>query len=138
LKLTLFTNRYGTIKKEAEDKEKELKSIKVSREKERSNFHKMLNRLKEQVKEVNLFEEELELIKESNVKLKLELKKEQAMRKETYNALQDKLGKIRVMVRVRPMLDYELEKKCDNMVTLNGKTSLEVSKRSVCIPSNTP
>ena len=138
MKLTLFTNRYGTIKKEAEDKEKELKSIKVSREKERSNFHKMLNRLKEQVKEVNLFEEELELIKESNVKLKLELKKEQAMRKETYNALQDKLGKIRVMVRVRPMLDYELEKKCDNMVTLNGKTSLEVSKRSVCIPSNTP
>ena len=40
---------------------------------ERNNFHKMLQRLKDEVKEVNLFKEELELVKLSKEKLMNEL-----------------------------------------------------------------
>ena len=86
----------------------------------------MLNRLKDQVREVAIFEEELEAVKASKEKLRMELKKEQEMRKQNYNALQDKLGKIRVMVRVRPMLAYEKEKKCEHVVTVGSKSSLEI------------
>jgi len=69
----------------------------------------MLQRLKDEVKEVNLFKEELELVKLSKEKLMNELKKEKEGRKANYNLLQDLQGKIRVFVRCRPMLNNEIE-----------------------------
>jgi len=104
----------------------ELKALKAAQNSERQKFHKMLDRLKEQVKEVHIFEEELQLAKEAKEKLTLELKKEQEMRKANFNAIQDLMGKIRVLVRVRPMLPNELDRRSESVVKVLSKTSLEI------------
>jgi len=81
-----------------------------------ANKAQELDSLRETVQSLNAQTDELEEM----------YKKEQKMRKEYWNMMEDMKGKIRVFARCRPMAKYELERNCGQVIQFPDEFTLNV------------
>ena len=113
-------------RREAERLRKEIEAMKKKEEEKKGDVERQLARLRRQIKEGHGLANQLENKEEVIQDLKLELQREQLARKTAYNTLQDMQGKIRVIVRCRPLVASEREKGSRGIVKLADEVSLQI------------